>query len=248
MLRHSQQMRSSPPKTSSRRLRHINDLPREEAPPPRVERFVGYGQPRQNECRESAEVRPGALGEHRCAWEESVEISLSDEIGLIALGVDPERHAEILSERIKEIGMRTRLSPTGNGVAATLSLSRLKDWECEAFMKDGADDELASEAAFEAECAPPLKFAVAIMSLIARELPAYFESCWLDRAGLQERSRRDVLVYLLYEGQRRLLRILALADEAEKSGLVKEAGQLMSTAARLEDHLDQLSLVLPEKY
>ena len=113
----------------------------------------------------------------------------------------------------------------------------LQEWESNSFRTDYAE----SEQSFRGEFARQVCHAIAILSLIDEELPAYHEK----KKGTEFvwKKHYDTLLYLFQEGRTHKERLTRLAADCEGKGLIGKAKQLLQTAEKLETGLGKAAAI-----
>lgn len=155
------------------------------------------------------------------------------------LGIDVEAEKLAVKKRIEELAVRIKANPAMNLVPCALGPVALSEWELNAF-RTGYPE---SEQSFRAEFTRALTKAIAIVSLIHDELPAYDEKKATEYLW---KKHYDTLLYLLQEGRCHKENVTNLSAATEKKGLIDKAKQLLQTAQKLEAALGKLAGIFQE--
>ena len=143
------------------------------------------------------------------------------------LGIDIAVEERNLQRRTGELKVLVKAHPVLSSLPGAWAPLPLQEWESNAFRTDYS----GSEQSFRVEFARQVSRAIAILSLIDEELPAYHgkkgtEFLW--------KKHYDTLLYLFQEGRWHKERLTRLAADSEGKGLTGKAKQLLQTAAKLE--------------
>jgi hypothetical protein len=160
----------------------------------------------------------------------------STEAQLRELGINVAMEALTIRKRTEEIGVRLKANLTLSSLPGAFTPLPLGDWEAAAFRNSYPE----SEQSFRADFARVIVRAIAIVSLINDEMPAYQE-----KKGTEYLWKRhyDTLLYLLQEGRTEKARLLNLSDASEKKGLADKSKQLLQTAQKLESALGRAAAI-----
>lgn len=151
------------------------------------------------------------------------------------MGIDAGRHAERLRARIRDLTERFQANYGITSISTGPGAILLADWELQALRNNGAESgELES---FRTQLARSLSYSIGVVSRIQEEMPAYYETKGVDHLW---KPHCEALLYLAYEGRRRLEALNQLAAESKKRGLLEKARQISQSASRLAAALSRI--------
>lgn len=155
------------------------------------------------------------------------------------LGISLEMEALNVRKRADELGVRLKANPNLTTLPGAVGSLVLTDWETAALRSSYPE----SEQSFRADFARAIVRALAIVSLINDEMPAYqakksTEYLW--------KRHYDTLFYLLQEGSALKDRLFILSSACEKKGLIDKAKQLLVTAQKLQGALRRATTIFED--
>lgn len=210
-------------------MQHLSDLGRQQEPAKSVPAETAFS---------SFAAQPPAVAASSQGAANSADAG-NAERRLEELGISVDMEALNLRRRADELGVRLRANPGLTTLPGSATSLPLTDWEAVAFRSSYPE----SEQTFRADFARGIVRAIAIVSLINDEMPAYqakkgTEYLW--------KKHYDTLLYLLQEGRSQKDRLLSLSDASEKKGLIDKAKQLLQTAQKLEAALGRAATIFEE--